>query len=373
MEDTTSDHNLSSKKRKQNENTSQIACDQSNPPDNATNSNNNQEHKRSKLESPPASSIIEICTTQSAIAFEGDVLVAYGPAIKQSSTNEPKAPIAHVDLIDSHGQMTITVNINNKLIDTFLPQLLPGASVRLTKFTVKKKSQYERGDADYSSQNQEPNGFQLQVKDGELPSDAATLTVPKVHTNSYATLERLLTSARPPLLLLKNVVRGSTRGTSDIRSSLSTYIDELNDEYTKGFLQTLASSNLQVAGTLKTKNVYLPPYQPLCNLCHSIVSGAHLSANNIAHYTTCTSTTTFAYQHYLQCTIETEDGTINYNLHTKLLQQNFPELTKITFENYKQNISAAIYLMRKFEIRGTFTISMNNSIIAIAQEASNSV
>ncbi|XP_059063555.1 uncharacterized protein LOC131039381 [Cryptomeria japonica] len=70
MEDTTSDHNLSSKKRKQNENTSQIACDQSNPPDNATNSNNNQEHKRSKLESPPASSIIEICTTQSAIAFE---------------------------------------------------------------------------------------------------------------------------------------------------------------------------------------------------------------------------------------------------------------------------------------------------------------
>ncbi|XP_059065484.1 uncharacterized protein LOC131053841 [Cryptomeria japonica] len=316
--------------------------------------------------------------------------------------------------------MTITVNINNKLIDTFWPQLLPGASVRLTKFTVKKKSQYERGDVDYciqltakttiesidkvckqqkltpdttisqlihspnnysigtlvvlvASQNQEPNGFQLQVKDGELPSDTATLTVPKVHTNSYATLERLLTLARPPLLLLKNVVRGSTRGASDIRSSLSTYIDELNDEYTKGFLQTLASSNLQVAGTLKTKNVYLPPYQPLCNLCHSIVSVAHLSANNTAHCTTCTSTTTFAYQHYLQCTIETEDGTINCNLHTKLLQQNFPELTKITFENYKQNISAAIYLMRKFKIRGTFTIAMNNSIIVIAQEASNSV
>ncbi|XP_059072841.1 uncharacterized protein LOC131873684 isoform X1 [Cryptomeria japonica] len=314
--------------------------------------------------------------------------------------------------------MTITVNINNKLIDTFLPQLLPGASVRLTKFTVKKKSQYERGDADYciqltakttiesidkvckkqkltpdttisqlihspnnysigtlgvlvASQNQEPNEFQLQVKDGELPSDTATLTVPKVHTNSYATLERLLTSARPPLLLLKNVVRGNTRGSSDIRSSLSTYIDELNDEYTKGFLQTLASSNLQVAGTLKTKNVYLPPYQPLCNLCHSIVSAAHMSANNTAHCTTCASTTTFAYQHYLQCTIETEDGTINCNLHTKLLQQNFPELTKITFENYKQNISATIYLMCKFEIRGTFTIAMNNSIIAIAQEASS--
>ncbi|GLJ32496.1 hypothetical protein SUGI_0653900 [Cryptomeria japonica] len=131
---------------------SQIAYHQSNPLDNLTDSNNNQEQKRSKLERPPALGIIEICTTQSAIAFEGDVLVSYGPATKQSSTNEPKAPIAHVDLIDSHGQMTITVNINNKLIDTFLPQLLPCASVRLTKFTVKKKSQYERGDADYCIQ-----------------------------------------------------------------------------------------------------------------------------------------------------------------------------------------------------------------------------
>ncbi|GLJ36139.1 hypothetical protein SUGI_0724940 [Cryptomeria japonica] len=104
-----------------------------------------------------------------------------------------------------------------------------------------------------TAHKQEPTEFQVQVKDGELPSDTATLTVPKIHTNSYATLEKLLTPTKSKFLLLKNVIRNGTRGASNIKSSLSTFIGELNDECTKSSLQTLGSSNTQVAGILRTK------------------------------------------------------------------------------------------------------------------------
>ncbi|XP_059065529.1 uncharacterized protein LOC131857281 [Cryptomeria japonica] len=196
-------------------------------------------------------------------------------------------------MVDSHGQMTITVNINNKLIDMFLSQLLPGASVCLTNFIIKKKSQYKRGDVDYCLQlntkttiecigkvykqckltphrtiaqlidspntysigslailvagyTEAPTKYQLLVKDGESASDTATLTVPKNHSDVYATLRQLLPTTTSPLLLFKNIVRNGTCGTHLLKSMLSTFVDELNDDCNKASLQNLASSNIQV-------------------------------------------------------------------------------------------------------------------------------
>ncbi|XP_059069913.1 uncharacterized protein LOC131041407 isoform X1 [Cryptomeria japonica] len=310
--------------------------------------------------------------------------------------------------------MTITVNINNKLIDTFLSQLLPTASVRLTNFIIKKKSQYERGDADSCLQltakitiecivkvykqrkltpdrtiaqlidspntysigslavlvagyTEAPTGYQLLVKDGESASDTATLTMPKNHSDVYATLQQLLPTTSP-LLLFKNIVRNGAHETHLLKSTLSTFVDELNDDCSKASLQNLASSNIQVTGTLKTKNAHLPPYQPLCSIYHHIVRLLPTATDNSTQCLTCATSTPFTYEPYLQCTIETVTSTIDCNLHTTLLQEIFPQLAKIPFENYKKDISTVVFLMRKFQMDATFTIAMNNSIIHIAKD-----
>lgn len=52
-------------------------------------------------------------------------------------------------MIDREGQMTITANITNNLIQKLMPKLKPSTSVRLRNFFIKKTSQYERGDATY--------------------------------------------------------------------------------------------------------------------------------------------------------------------------------------------------------------------------------
>lgn len=76
----------------------------------------------------------------------------YGPSATKNPTTQQKAPIVHLDLVDSYGQMTITININNRLIDLFLPKLSPDTSIWITNFVFKKKTKYDRGDADYCLQ-----------------------------------------------------------------------------------------------------------------------------------------------------------------------------------------------------------------------------
>ncbi|GLJ42644.1 hypothetical protein SUGI_0883810 [Cryptomeria japonica] len=219
---------LLSNKQKSQENIIQTVPDaQEAPLDNGSCSTDKPQPKKLKLQPLHISSIIEICTTQFVVAFEGNVLVTYGPGCNKNPAGQIKASIVHVDMVDSHGQMTITVNINNKLIDMFLSQLLPGASVRLTNFIIKKKNQYER------------------VKDGESTSDTATLTVPKNHLDVYATLQQLLPTTTSPLLLFKNIVCNGAHGTHLLKSTLPTFVDELNDDCSKASLQNLASSNIQ--------------------------------------------------------------------------------------------------------------------------------
>ena len=46
--------------------------------------------------------------------------------------------------------MIITASVNDNLIKRFASFLQPGNSVRINKFGLKKKGQYERGDAKYS-------------------------------------------------------------------------------------------------------------------------------------------------------------------------------------------------------------------------------
>lgn len=115
-------------------------------------SNDTNLGKRLSTEENKVSTIADIYATQAGTIFEGDVLITYRPAYAKNPTSPPKAPIVHADLVDSDGHMTITVNITNQLVDRFMAKLLLGASVRIKGFSLRKKTQYERGDADFCIQ-----------------------------------------------------------------------------------------------------------------------------------------------------------------------------------------------------------------------------
>jgi hypothetical protein len=103
-------------------------------------------HKQSKDNLIP-SSIFDICMGKSTNVFEGDVLVVYGPASVRTSNSPPKSQVVHIDLVDMHGQITITVNIGDKRISQFLPHFSLGNNIRIVGFDIIKKRKYERRDA----------------------------------------------------------------------------------------------------------------------------------------------------------------------------------------------------------------------------------
>jgi hypothetical protein len=83
---------------------------------------------------------------RSTNVFEGDVLVLYGPASMKTLSSPPKAQVVHADLVDTHGQITINVNISDKLISKFLPHFSLSNNVCIIGFDIiKKKNKYERG------------------------------------------------------------------------------------------------------------------------------------------------------------------------------------------------------------------------------------
>ena len=96
------------------------------------------------------SSVIQLYTTTYGSAFEGDVLVIYGPSQNKNQNSLIKTNIFHANLVDKDGKMTITASVNDNLIKRFSTFLQPGKSIQINKFGLKKKGQYERGDAKYS-------------------------------------------------------------------------------------------------------------------------------------------------------------------------------------------------------------------------------
>ena len=67
----------------------------------------------------------------------------YGPSQNKNQNSPIKTNILHADLVDKDGQMTITASVNDNLIKRFASFLQPGKSVRINKFGLKKKGQYE--------------------------------------------------------------------------------------------------------------------------------------------------------------------------------------------------------------------------------------
>ncbi|KAH9290716.1 hypothetical protein KI387_034833, partial [Taxus chinensis] len=105
--------------------------------------------KRPKPATQQPSSILDISAGKVATVFEGDILVVYGPA-HATNISPSKAEILHADLVDKNGQMTITLNMSNTFAHKFASIVVAGCGLRVTGFTVKEKTKYERGDANCS-------------------------------------------------------------------------------------------------------------------------------------------------------------------------------------------------------------------------------
>ena len=97
-------------------------------------------NSRQKIQQHSPSNIFQIHTSQSALAFEGDILITYGPALAKNNDNASKTQIVHIDLVDSLGQMTITTTLTNKLIEKHLSKVSSGSRIFLIDFFIKKRS-----------------------------------------------------------------------------------------------------------------------------------------------------------------------------------------------------------------------------------------
>ncbi|XP_059072507.1 uncharacterized protein LOC131040330 isoform X1 [Cryptomeria japonica] len=183
-----------------------------------------------------------------------------------------------------------------------------------------------------------------------------------------ATLQQLFSTVDMPFILFKNIVRNGPQGTQSFHPSQSTFIEELNDQCTKAHLETLAKCNIQVVGVLKAKNAYFPPYEISCSTCHHSLPFDAAIDMDFVHCMYCNADTQTSCHHNILCTLNTQEGNIDCSLQGDILQQTYPDITDITYEQYQQDISPMVFMLRRLHVYGTFTLAVNNTIIDIVKQ-----
>lgn len=121
----------------------------------------------------------------------------------------------------------------------------------------------------------------------------------------------------------------------------------------------------QIIGVLKPSDLFFPPYKPFCSECKHLIRTSDGQVNNMLYCTNCSDKKLFSYKHSVQCTIKDADDKLDCILPKDHLQIFFPSLLQISFAEYKQNISATIFMLRALSLKGTFTISMENIFLGI--------
>lgn len=167
------------------------------------------------------------------------------------------------------------------------------------------------------------------------------------------------------------MVRSGPRELHTIGTCLSSFLEPLNDEWTKSYLHTLAKTKLQasfqlhfnflfidftrnkcstkffsciklikifvflmelgqIIGIIQQADLFCPPYKPLCNQCKQIITTTHYSLDKILYCTNCGDKKLFSYEQSLQCTIKNALGNLDCILSKYLLQIFFSSLLQIS-------------------------------------------
>ena len=100
---------------------------------------------RSKLGNPNVISIEDLNARKIGNTFEGDLLVVYITTLdRENKTWE----VLHVDLTDFKGEMTITLNVTENLIQEYKNKIVPGTSIIVSRFQIGHKTTYDHRDFD---------------------------------------------------------------------------------------------------------------------------------------------------------------------------------------------------------------------------------
>jgi hypothetical protein len=67
------------------------------------------------------------------------------------------------------------------------------------------------------------------------------------YKQTYFEIQQLIAKGKTTMLLFKNVVRSGPKGSRNIRTGLSSFLEPLNDDSTKSYLQTLAKTTVQAS------------------------------------------------------------------------------------------------------------------------------
>ena len=86
---------------------------------------------RSKLGNPSAISIEDLNARKIGNTFEGDILIIY---IATLDRENKMREVLHVDLTFFKGEMTITLNVIENLVQEYKNKIVPETSIIVSKF-----------------------------------------------------------------------------------------------------------------------------------------------------------------------------------------------------------------------------------------------
>lgn len=120
---------------------------------------------------------------------------------------------------------------------------------------------------------------------------------------------------------------------------------------------------LQVDGILKVANPFSVPFYAFCPQCSYKFENYGMLEDNTAHCTRCHQKVTYVYSLHLNTILTTENKqTIQCSLDKSTIEQLLPALQNTTYEDYKEDKSRVIFILRDFTTKGHFTLNQNNLI-----------
>ncbi|XP_057852675.2 uncharacterized protein LOC131062948 [Cryptomeria japonica] len=368
--------------------------------------NQEQITKRSKVKGQNAISIEDLNARKAGNIFEGDVLIVYKATLDKVNKSRP---VLLADLTDLKAEMTIIVNVTGDLVENYEEKIVPNSAICISGFDIAPKTDYDRGDSDcililkdsttietmprmcqeYNfipsttikqlrfSTNEYPIGtigalvtrtgkqgsqYTLDIKDGDNETHKVQLYLHQSFGQQCLTIEDHLQMNEIPPMLFRNVVKKVDQRIT-FRTSLSTFICKLNDKRTLERLNGLLNTTYEVDGILKVANPFSVPFHAFCPQCNYKFENYGMLEDNSAHCTRCHKKVNYVYSLQLNTILTAENKeTIQCSLDKSTVEQLLPALQNTTYEDYKEDKSRVIFILRDFTTKGHFTLNQNNLI-----------
>ena len=98
-----------------------------------------------KVKSTSPITIEQLNARMVGTTFEGDVLIVY--KVNLGKIKKP-CEVLRADLIDHKEEMTITLTVNNNLLQQHENKIVLGMGLSITSFEIAPRSKFDRGDYD---------------------------------------------------------------------------------------------------------------------------------------------------------------------------------------------------------------------------------